>query len=336
MKTRDKNIDAMRAIGLLCVILAHINPPNLLLQIRCFDVPLMLFVSGLVFSGRHADMTLGGGKTLLHRIGRLIIPTWLFLCFLFPVCLIPAYLGIIPYFCHDEIIATFLLRDQPLSIGYVWVIRIFIIVGIFTPIWLWITNRITMWWGHLIMFITLVVVQQLLVTTLETYTVYWFVNDWILYIFGYSSLFALGLSAKQLAPKDNIVIALFMLLIFIASMFAYGEGFIINAYKYPPQHLFIFWGAFVSMLLWITRNFWSKVFSCKFTIWLGQNTIWIYLWHIPFLKPSIMLLSNHHWTIRYILVSTLAICVFGVQYAFVQYIKRNSGKDLSIIKYLVG
>lgn len=52
MKERDLSIDLMRAIGLLCVILAHVNPPATLMQIRCFDVPLMLFVSGLVFSGR--------------------------------------------------------------------------------------------------------------------------------------------------------------------------------------------------------------------------------------------------------------------------------------------
>lgn len=60
MKQRDSSVDIMRAIGLLCVILAHINPPSLLLQIRSFDVPLMLFVSGLVYSGR--NFSIGGVK----------------------------------------------------------------------------------------------------------------------------------------------------------------------------------------------------------------------------------------------------------------------------------
>lgn len=49
---RDISIDLLRFVGLSCIIFAHIDAPFVLNQLRCFDVPLMLFVSGLTCSGR--------------------------------------------------------------------------------------------------------------------------------------------------------------------------------------------------------------------------------------------------------------------------------------------
>lgn len=49
-KKRDISIDILRFIGISFIILAHVNPPDTILNIRCFDVSLMLFVSGLTMS----------------------------------------------------------------------------------------------------------------------------------------------------------------------------------------------------------------------------------------------------------------------------------------------
>lgn len=45
MMQRNNCIDLLRFWGLSLIILAHVNPPGILFHIRCFDVPLMLFVS---------------------------------------------------------------------------------------------------------------------------------------------------------------------------------------------------------------------------------------------------------------------------------------------------
>lgn len=39
-------IDYLKVLGLLLVILAHVNCPSPLMQVRSFDVPLLVFVSG--------------------------------------------------------------------------------------------------------------------------------------------------------------------------------------------------------------------------------------------------------------------------------------------------
>lgn len=49
---RDPAVDLLRFIGISMIFLAHIGPPAALFQLRSFDVPLMIFVSGLSYSGR--------------------------------------------------------------------------------------------------------------------------------------------------------------------------------------------------------------------------------------------------------------------------------------------
>jgi fucose 4-O-acetylase-like acetyltransferase len=62
-KSRDIEVDVLRSIGILLIILAHIKAPLMPTVIRCFDVPLMVFVSGLCYSGK----TLRGGGTKVLR-----------------------------------------------------------------------------------------------------------------------------------------------------------------------------------------------------------------------------------------------------------------------------
>ena len=72
---RDLYIDFLRFIGISLIILAHVEAPSGITQFRSFDVPLMVFVSGLSFS------TKGGGfwKYVWKRVKRLCIPVYLFL-----------------------------------------------------------------------------------------------------------------------------------------------------------------------------------------------------------------------------------------------------------------
>ena len=46
---REDRIDFLRFIGLSMVIFAHVGPPKLLFQLRNFDVPLLVIISGMAF-----------------------------------------------------------------------------------------------------------------------------------------------------------------------------------------------------------------------------------------------------------------------------------------------
>ena len=60
---RDLYIDFLRFIGISLIILAPVEAPAGITQFRSFDVPLMVFVSGLSFSTKGGDFgnTYGSG-----------------------------------------------------------------------------------------------------------------------------------------------------------------------------------------------------------------------------------------------------------------------------------
>ena len=67
IKERDNSIDILRAIALFGIILVHVKPWPWLWQLRDFDVPLMVFLSGVVYS-KSRDLTLSGGAIILIGI----------------------------------------------------------------------------------------------------------------------------------------------------------------------------------------------------------------------------------------------------------------------------
>ena len=106
---RDLRIDFLRFLGLSLVILAHIQAPFTLTQIRSFDVPLMVFVSGLTASGKEISSY---WKYVLKRSKRLIIPVWLFLAvYLSVFYFLQFYVLPEQYLTGRMIVRSFLLLD---------------------------------------------------------------------------------------------------------------------------------------------------------------------------------------------------------------------------------
>lgn len=125
---RDLYIDFLRFIGISLIILAHVEAPSGITQFRSFDVPLMVFVSGLSFS------TKGGGfwKYVWKRVKRLCIPVYLFLTILFTAVIGAGIVGLKNPWGWDQIAGTYLLLNEP-NIGYVWIIRVFLMMSIIAP-----------------------------------------------------------------------------------------------------------------------------------------------------------------------------------------------------------
>ena len=129
-------IDAARFIGISLIILAHVlGPGSLLFQIRSFDVPLMVFISGLTSSGKEIPSY---WKYFIHRFLRLMIPVWLFYSLYFVVLYIGTRLnwGIgIPSW--GTIGRTFLCLE-----GYGWIIRVFVLITLVTPLLIKLEDRV--------------------------------------------------------------------------------------------------------------------------------------------------------------------------------------------------
>lgn len=61
---RDKSIDVLRAIALTGMIIIHISPTiGWISEIRSFDVPLMVFLSGVSYT-----LSSGGGQDFIFLL----------------------------------------------------------------------------------------------------------------------------------------------------------------------------------------------------------------------------------------------------------------------------
>ena len=196
LQKRDPSIDLLRFIGLTMIILAHIGlsrSTSLLFQLRSFDVPLMVFTSGLAFSGRSTGAYLPfiGKRTL-----RLIVPVYLFVAAYILLNPILSGWGLVDEYSAKVIAGTFMLRLNP-SIGYVWIIRVFLIVMLVTPLLLKLDKAIKRDWMCFALIVLVLLTQQLLVNWLKPMKGNWFIQDWVLYILGYSAVFLWGLRARK-------------------------------------------------------------------------------------------------------------------------------------------
>ena len=129
MQNRDLSIDLLRFLGLTMIVLVHVNPPFWLTQFRSFDVPMMVFVSGLTVARKEVSSYVG---YIVKRTKRLVIPVWTFLAF-YLLGFYYLQFWILPdqYLTGRMILRSFLLLDQ--SIGYVWIIRVFLLIMLLPP-----------------------------------------------------------------------------------------------------------------------------------------------------------------------------------------------------------
>lgn len=334
MKSRDLYIDLLRFIGLSLIILAHINSPMGLHQFRCFDVPLMLFVSGLTASSSHHCRYV---DYVAKRTKRLIIPVWMFLAAYLPILYFVQF-KFLPeqYLTGEMIVRSFLLLDN--SIGYVWIIRIFLIVMLVTPFILKLNNRIE----NIRLFVFVIVAAVFVLEGVHLIGVQcdkesvasFVIVDIIQYGIAYSIPFMLGVRCRNAEKMEQHKLFAFVIIVSLVSLvyyiFSYGLPIRITPnFKTPPHSYYIIYGCFVSVVLWQMKTKISKWLTNKYFILLGQNTIWIYLWHMPFALVSNRISDS--WAIRYIFVYGAAILVFMIQRSIVNKINSDFAR-----KYLLG
>ena len=341
---RDPSIDLMRFIGLSMIVLAHIGlsrTDSVLFQLRSFDVPLMVFTSGLAFSGKKTGPYL---PFIWKRTLRLIVPVYLFVTAYMLLNPVLSQWGLVENYTWEQVMGTYGLRLNP-SIGYVWVIRVFLIVMLLTPVLLWLEERMK---RHSVFYLTVAAMlglQWLLVWWLKPLKLGVFVNDWLLYIFGYSAVFMTGLRFRKAFGKERLVIFGIVLAV-MAAMAIYitseqGTWIYFQKLKYPPRPYFLMWGILVSMFLWMTSGMWSKLLDNSLFTFIGRNTIWIYLWHIPFVNlvadsktfDALYMHWNPVW--KYIFVYGCALAVYGIQYWLVQSVESRWPKNI-VTKYFKG
>ena len=90
----------------------------------------------------------------------------------------------------------------------------------------------------------------------------------------------------------------------------------------------------MSLVCYMLVNRWERFLdrSLAKCLFIGRNTIWIYLYHIPLIQVTGMLALP--WWMRYLVVYGLAVAMCYAQVALVERI--SSKHDSPIYKYFKG
>lgn len=314
---RDERIDLLRFIGLAMVILAHVYPPAWLAQLRNFDVPLMVLVSALSFSASVKQESYG--QYVWARVKRLVFPVWLFLSLYFTLQWAFAYPSALPD--ASKILRSYTMID---GIGYVWVIRVFLLVALLAPfIYRYHQRqrdsaqyfRVLLLWYLAYEVAVALVLPQLSgeVRTVLRHTLFDAVP--------FALLFALGLRIPAM-PRPQLwrLFAIFtaVFLLFAAWFFWKTAGFqLTQAFKYPPQHYYLAYALMCAFLLWLLAEPMLHLLRgarlTGFVLFAGSNSIWIYLWHIFFLQ-----IIDLSWGPKYLVVFACSAVVTWGQVSLIQ------------------
>lgn len=275
---RDLSLDYLRAIGLLLIILAHVEPPRLLLHIRSFDVILMVIVSTISY-GCFSKKGKPYREYVVSRFKRLVFPTWQFIilsAMLFGVC--DYLLGKPLHFTPKSIIIGLLTFS---GIGYLWVIRVFLYNAFLNPFIVKVRNLSP--WNVYILVISGIMLSQVILIISREIGLEAIAEITIINMLAYSCVAALGFYFYvSSSHSQRIQLVAYSVLTFIT--FCKIGDFIPNTTKYPPQFPYLIYGLTVScILLYIFRI--SKVErKISFLIFISSNSFWIYFWHVILLN----------------------------------------------------
>ena len=307
--SRDFSLDLSRAIGTLLIILAHVGAPNVVNEIRCFDVVLLVFVSGYCIN--YVDY----GKYLWKRFKRLVIPAWILLVVLFSATWVACFIvNKEQIYSATTILKSFFFLNG--GIGFIWIVRIYMGVAILTPVLVWINKFIKSNSAFLAFSFAFILMNSFVARkycTENASIIYYMIE-----ILAYSSVALIGYRYKQMGKTNwqntpRYILSLLAITTVGNIVTICLFGFQPNENKYPPVEPYLFYGMFVTALIFLAINGLNIQINaklensiCKFSI-LSYDT---YLIHIFVLSVfdllEEMIKDPIDWRIKYLAVLVLS------------------------------
>lgn len=320
---RDIRIDALRALAIILIILAHAKPlaqpPVFLYQIRTFDVPLMAFLMGSSYVlSEQKNKKESFHLYLWKRFKRLVVPAWIFLTFFFVLMWFEYLFSTKDYpFTKDIIVTSYTLES---GIGYVWIIRVFFIIAILSPIIYFIAKKSN----------TIVKTTMLLIVFLIIQTIFCDVSNgmidgtkesiqnYIVIPFGYCIAAFVGMKASEQDINKNIRLSIIITAFFILTGFSVNFGQL-QTFKYPPSAYYLTYGIGMSMILYTILSFKKievKISKLKFLTWLSKYSLELYYWHAIIRTSLNLIRPETSWRGRFVIFLVGSIVATAVQVNF--------------------
>lgn len=287
---RNLKLDLIRLLGVLIIMVAHANPPEWIFNLRNFGTPLLILGSALTYAFIYKNKELIDRKLFFKkRLKRLILPAWIFLTFFFLLFYMASVVMNKDFpFTTIGIINSYNFYS---GIGFVWILKVYIILALLTPFGLTISKSKTISNKNYFWVIVLVyLAYEAFIALFYQYIPLPFrepVSTTILVVIPYAALYFYGLRLHTLSNK-TVLIIIFSSLVLCAALVVQkymqtGAFVPTQEFKYPPTLYYLAYAFFCINLIYyvVTRHL--NLESPKINqavIWLSSNSLWIYLWHI--------------------------------------------------------
>lgn len=294
------------------------------MQLRGFDVPLIVFLSGVSYK-----MSASKGPTVSYmsycwkRVKRLVFPAWIILCFYYTTLFVGLSITGNLSINWDEVIHNFTFTTG----WYVWIIRVFMLIALMAPPVYFVTKRMSV--TAFMLFSPLLLIGYEFIAKENA-------SDWYYYLtttLPYVIVFAFGTMNEKLKNKHFILISLVSLSVFIIYSFYYfrttGVFQTTQISKYPPMLYYTSYAIAITSLLWISRNpiknYCRVIRLERLLSFIGSHTLWIYFWHIILL----LLFENRIACsiLLFIVVFSLAIGIVYIQILTVNSIVARTNNE---------
>lgn len=333
IQTKERNyaIDFIRVFCLLLIILAHVDAPEWIQNIRCFDVVCMVFISGMSYeisAGRKNESYI---QYIWKRIKKLLIPTYAVLTLIFVTVFIVNHssepIGLI------KMIESYLLYD---GIGYVWFVRVTLMLAMISPLLLFVQQRFT-FAKQIGLFIVWVVAYIGVIAFYNSNILpFWpnlFIYNVPIFLLGYGIVYAFGMQYHKLQTRTKVIIAALMAMCGFIAYLCGVES--VSSDKYPPGMLYLAWGGIWAIILY---EIFAKINVNEVPraiLFLSKNSFSVYLFHIipllllKYLENSMVDTINKNWIVQYVFVLGEALVIVVIYDAIrIAFKKRRREKNL--------
>ena len=305
-KKRIEHIDFLKVIGIICIMIAHVNPPDWVLMIRNFDVQLLVIISSMLARKSYERYIAKGEpalKFLTNRVKRLVYPTWIFLIIYF----IFIFLFTNEKYGKKYYIYSFLFTRY--GIGYVWIILIYLYVALYIPLFYKVKNKKYTW-----AIIFFVYALEEVFYYLSVGVNYKIIETTFYYIIPYGILAYLGFKYCDINLRIKRLIIVCSILCYLAGFIYYyilcGTPQNVQLAKYPPRIYYLSYGIAVSFILIVLcEKYVLAIYKNSVIRYISANSLLIYLWHILILKICEKLSFPNNWILKFVVVFSFSLII---------------------------
>ncbi|UTH00873.1 acyltransferase [Macrococcoides canis] len=324
-KERNTKIDILRAIAMICIIIAHSKPDALTFQLRNFDVIMIVILLGASFQLSMQGKPINYVQYIIKRFKRLILPTWIFLTVFFSFFYILSITTNKEYFTLPQIIESYKMLG---GIGFLWIMKVFFIVALTSPLLLYISNRVK---SHILYFTLLAlayIIYHILYLQLDQVPMPFnkYYNLILLEGIGYSIVTAIGIRLLLLGSTSYRAMTIISIILY-ATLALYYQFEPIQNFKYPPHLYYISYGMMMTLLMYRLLDI--KPLHDKlnnlFIQFISKHSLWLYFWHILtlYILKLIHTPFNTNFFTRFIFIFGLALILTIIHNKIAKKIKHR-------------